>query len=286
MPELPEVETVRRSLDPFVVGRSVNRVILDTPSVWCGAGPDAIAGLTVTRSARRGKYLLFFLAPTHAAGTAYWLVVHLRMTGRLTLQDAPEPARKHTHVRIELDGETMPPIWLIFQDTRRFGRFSLYPAQSADQLPAALPRLGPEPLEPSFGAELLARQLSGHSRLNLKAALLNQAIVAGIGNIYADEILFASRLSPQRLAGSLDDAETARLADAVRSVLLRAVDLCGTTLKDYVDGWNRKGSFQHCLMVYGRSGQPCRRCGLAVQKKKLAGRSTHWCPACQPGLPD
>ena len=285
MPELPEVETVRRSLEPSILGQFVRHVILDTPSVWRGADPDTVTGLRITFSKRRGKYLLFFLEPAGTEGLAYWLVVHLRMTGRLTLQSSPEPVRPHTHVRLELGGKTPQPVWLIFQDTRRFGHFSLVPAQSADQLPDVLPCLGPEPLDPAFDAGVLGRQLSGHSRLNLKAALLNQAIIAGIGNIYADEILFASRLAPDRLAGSLDEAEIGRLADSIRDVLFRAVDLCGTTLKDYVDGWNRKGSFQHCLMVYGRAGQPCRRCDMTIQKKKLAGRSTHWCPACQPYLP-
>ena len=280
MPELPEVETIRRSLLPTVTGRIVNRVVIDTPAVFALPDPASIQGLNVAAIRRRGKYLLFWL--TGQTADPVWLIVHLRMTGRLTLQPEASPVKKHTHVRIELSSPVAPdPVWLIFQDTRRFGRMWLQQGASPDIWPDCLASLGPEPLDPPVSVDCLAGQLERHRGLSLKAALLNQSVIAGIGNIYADEILFAAGLPPDLLVVSLSRANMARLAAAIPAVLTRAIDLCGTTLRDYVDGWSQKGGFQACLMVYGRSGLPCRVCGHEIRKKKLAGRTTCWCPVCQ-----
>ena len=280
MPELPEVETIRRSLLPIILQRTIGAVVVDTPAVLL-AETGTIRGRRITAVRRRGKYLLFFLEKPGA--DPLWLLIHLRMTGRLTVQPEAEPVKKHTHVRIELlppaGGE---PVFLIFQDTRRFGRLWLAPAISPDSWPDCLNDLGPEPLEPPLTDDRLSGQLERHPALSLKAALLNQSVIAGIGNIYADEILFAAGLAPERSVAALTPEERGRLNQAIPAVLSRAIELCGTTLRDYVDGWSRAGRFQACLMVYGRSGLPCRVCGRVIRKKKLAGRTTSWCPFCQP----
>lgn len=280
MPELPEVETIRRSLLPVVTGRDINRIVIDSPTVFALPDPAIIMGRRIAAIRRRGKYLLFWL--TGQAAAPVWLIVHLRMTGRLTLQPEATPVKKHTHVRIELTSPAAPePAWLIFQDTRRFGRLWLQQGVSPDVWPECLAGLGPEPLDPPVSADCLAVQLARHRGLSVKAALLNQSVIAGIGNIYADEILFAAGLPPDLPVASLTGANLAHLAAAIPAVLTRAIELCGTTLRDYVDGWSQKGRFQACLMVYGRSGLPCRVCGHEIRKKKLAGRTTCWCPVCQ-----
>lgn len=280
MPELPEVETIRRSLLPIILQRTIGDVIVDTPAVLL-AEAATISGRRITAIRRRGKYLLFFLEKTGA--DPLWLLVHLRMTGRLTVQPDAEPVKKHTHVRLEL----LPPaggarVFLIFQDTRRFGRMWLAPAISPDSWPACLNGLGPEPLDPPLTDAALSSQLARHPGLSLKAALLNQSVLAGLGNIYTDEILFVAGLAPERSVASLSPEEQRQLGQAIAAVLSRAIELCGTTLRDYVDGWSRAGRFQSCLMVYGRSGLPCRVCGRIIRKKKLVGRTTSWCPFCQP----
>jgi len=283
MPELPEVESIRQSILPFVIGRSISRADILTPGVWLNQSlPET--GWQIDDIRRRGKYLLFAL--TRDVQKAC-LVVHLRMTGRLLLQTEDLTPARHTHVRLRLEpGEAAGsdrnrPLWLVFHDTRRFGRIWLLPGSLEGQ-PEGLANLGPEPLDPGFTAASLAIRLARHARSSLKAALLNQTTVAGLGNIYADESLFAAGLYPGRAAGSLTEQETARLASAIVRVLHQAIECQGTSLRDYVNGWNQQGSFQNCLMVYGRSGQPCRQCGAAVRKMRLAGRTTCWCPDCQP----
>ena len=305
MPELPEVESIRRSLLPTVIGRLISRVEVLTPGILiCDRlAPEGwqIAGLR-----RRGKYLIFDLTAggpdqsrnavirTAESGglggldglPAARLIVHLRMTGQLLLQTSEQPPEKHTHIRLTLlPASGGPPIWLIFHDTRRFGRIWLLPPGSALE-PAGLAAMGPEPLDLDFTAAVMTKQLATHRKQNLKAALLDQSVVAGLGNIYADEVLFSSGLAPSRPAGGLSGPETVRLAEAIRSVLLKAVDCAGTTLRDYVNGWNQEGRFQECLMVYGRAGQTCRACGAPLACGRLAGRTTVWCPSCQPERPD
>lgn len=284
MPELPEVETVRLSILPEIQGRIIGSLQILTPGVWLSDGTDPV-GWRIDDVSRRGKYLIFALSGGQKPVS---LICHLRMTGRLLLQTEELPPQKHTHVRMRLDPvgarTDSKPIWLDYVDPRRFGRLWLLAGESAD-LPKGLANLGPEPLTDDFNAEILAAKLEGR-QLTIKAMLLDQGTVAGLGNIYADESLFASGLNPARRASSLTIDEIGRLAGAVSDVLGRAIDCCGTTLRDYADGWNRKGKFQECLMVYGRAGEPCRRCGETIRLIRLAGRSTCFCPACQPGLPE
>ncbi len=298
MPELPEVESVRQSLLPELCGRIITKIDILTSSVWQNDGLPA-EGWRIDDIGRRGKYLIFELsrpggdkspigkaAESKAKLTAL-LIVHLRMTGQLLLKTEDPPLEKHAHVRMRLDrpandGQKDPrPLWLVYHDTRRFGRLWLLPANSRELLPKGLAALGPEPLDPGFDALQLARQLSKRQKSKLKAVLLDQSVIAGLGNIYADEVLFQSGLHPERTVASLDESELEKLAAAVVSVLRHAISCQGTTLRDYVNGWNQKGTFQNCLMVYKRAGLPCRICGQLIESRRIAGRTTCWCPNCQ-----
>jgi len=283
MPELPEVETVRRSIRPDILGRQIDDIEILTPGIWLGDRTD-LRGYRIEDLRRRGKYLIFILQNGLQQAK---LIVHLRMTGRLLLQQQDQPLQKHTHFRMILSEQGHSPgfnrLWLVFVDPRRFGRvWQLTAPETA--WPQGLAKLGPEPLDDLFDAEVLAGRLA-RRQANLKALLLDQTVIAGLGNIYADESLFAGSLHPARRACTLTPHEVARLALAIRDVLDRAIACNGTTFRDYADGWNRRGKFQDCLMVYGRAGEPCRICGTIIEKSRLAGRSTCWCPSCQPENP-
>ncbi|MCL6593007.1 MAG: DNA-formamidopyrimidine glycosylase [Alicyclobacillus sp.] len=273
MPELPEVETVRRALAQLLPGKTVDQVevrlarLIRTP-----ADPDEFAaslqGLTLTDVRRRGKYLLFEYPP-------FVLVSHLRMEGQYRLTAADEPEAPHTHVVIHFTDGTQ----LRYRDVRQFGTMDLLPA-GAD-LPRGLAELGPEPFDPALDAQAFYVRL--HKRqAPVKAVLLDQRCLAGLGNIYVDEALFLAGLHPQRAACRLTVRECAALLAAIRDVLTRAIAAGGSSVKSYVDGHGRHGGFQVELNVYSRTGQPCRRCGHPVEKLRIAGRGTHVCPVCQP----
>ncbi len=275
MPELPEVETVRRSLLDAVVGRLiVNVVPRSFPGVMGPEGVDAVAprlvGRRIKAIRRRGKYLLFGLDD----GTD--LMVHLRMTGSLVLTDRDQPPLRFEHLAIELDGGRD----LRFSDQRKFGRvLHLLPgaSQALDR------RIGPEPLDAGFTADRLAAALANR-RGKLKAVLLDQGLVAGLGNIYVDEALFHARLHPERPAGGLSPTETRRLHRAIRAVLRQGIANRGTTFSSFQDGYGAAGGNQATLNVYGRGrkGEPCPRCGRSLLLTTVAGRSTHFCGRCQP----
>lgn len=292
MPELPEVETVRISLEPLIRGCRIQAIRPVTPGVlidWIEPNfpGRAAAGLRVTTLRRRGKYLLIDLEAD------LLLVVHLRMTGQFSYQDPPQPLIKHDHVVFLLErteanpGKSTPdaldsaPVQLVFHDTRRFGRIWLLHKDQLEQI-RGLHTLGPEPHDPSLTGTILRQRLKRHARLNLKAALLDQTVLAGLGNIYADESLYLAGLNPNRLAGSLTREESERLLACLREILIRAVHARGTSVKDYVDALNVRGSFQYQLQVYGRAGQVCNRCDQPLSKTVLGGRTTVYCPACQP----
>ena len=200
--------------------------------------------------------------------------------------DLAQTMPDHTHVRLVFEDEkSRQSIWLDFHDTRRFGRIWLLRLDSKGRLqnaPGGFYLLGPEPLSDHFSARQLAKQLARRKKTPVKAALLDQTVLAGLGNIYVDESLFVARLHPARLTGTLDEQAIKRLHRSIRKILRYAISCQGTSLRDYVDGWNQKGRFQECLMVYGRSGQPCRKCGSIIKKTRLAGRTTSFCPNCQP----
>lgn len=284
MPELPEVETIRRDLDAELPGRAIRAVrVHHDDLILGGLDPSgfraATGGRWIGRIGRRAKFLLF---PLYAGGPGgpksrfeSLVRVQLRMTGRFWLGDGTPDPTKYRHPGIELDlddGRT-----LFYDDVRRLGGFDvLTPAEWS----ALDGRLGPEPLERGFGPAALAGRLAG-SRAPIKNALLDQRRLAGLGNIYASEALHRARIDPGRPAGSLGLDETRRLHRAIRGVLREALDRAGTTLRDYRAVNGRSGSFQTRLRVYARADEPCRRCRTPIRRIVQAGRSTFYCPDCQ-----
>ncbi len=270
MPELPEVETIRRQLAPAVEGRRLVRIRVLDPR-WCEPAPpeaiaDALDGRTIERLGRRGKYLVMsFEDDVH-------LVMHLRMTGNLLLT-GDEP--KHTRVRMELDDGQR----LFFVDVRRFGTGHVLLGSDALAEYFAS-RLGVEPLSPDFTAAALRERSRGRKQ-PVKAFLLNQERIAGVGNIYADEALWRARIHPLKPVGALRKPQIEALRDAVVESLHAGIDAKGASIDDYrhVDG--AQGSFQDRFLVHRRKGEPCPRCGTRIQKMRAAGRGTYICPRCQ-----
>jgi len=275
MPELPEVETVRRMLESSVIGRTIERVRLSRSklrSVPHARGlASALRGRTITALHRHGKYLLVELTGDHT------IISHLGMSGRWLFHPSPEARRlDHVHVRLEFkDGSRL---W--FQDPRRFGMFRLVPTDELHEDPS-LALLGADPLlNPPTGSGLAA--LAEGLRISAKLFLLDQRRIAGIGNIYASEILHRARIHPARPAGSLRPAEWTRIASEIRAVLGEAVDRMGTTFSSYRTLWNEPGAYGEQLRVYDRAGEPCRRCAAPIRRIVQGQRSTFYCAACQP----
>lgn len=270
MPELPEVETTRRGLAPLVVGRRIEALEVREPRLrWpVPAELEAVlAGQRIDSIARRAKYLLFGTD----AGT---LLVHLGMSGGLRFHEteAPPPG-KHDHLDIRFaDGAC-----LRYHDPRRFG--SVHFTAQPERHPL-LADLGPEPLSDAFTADYLADACRGRA-VAIKAHLMNARIVVGIGNIYANEALYRAGIHPARPAGRIGRARFAALVDAIRAVLEDAIERGGTTLRDFAGSDGRPGYFQLDLDVYGRDGQPCRRCATPIRAVIIGQRSTYYCPRCQ-----
>jgi formamidopyrimidine-DNA glycosylase len=270
MPELPEVETVRRGLALRLTGRQIVRAELRRPDLRRPFPPDLaerLGGARIGELSRRGKYILIELDDS---GT---LLLHLGMSGRITAGTADAPAEKHDHVVLTLDDGTV----VRFNDTRRFGTLD-YIVRGAEQAHPLLAALGPEPLEPGFDGGYLSRALAG-KLTPIKSALLDQKIVAGLGNIYVCEALYRAGVSPRRLAATVAGARAARLAAAVREVLEEAIAAGGSSLRDYVQANGELGYFQHRWAVYGKEGEPCPGCTCAegVRRIAQAGRSTFFC---------
>jgi formamidopyrimidine-DNA glycosylase len=268
VPELPEVETVRRSLLRTVLGRRIARVEIRSPHCWQGPR-HAVEGRSVIALGRRGKHLVLGLEGGWA------LTVHLRMTGRLLYVGAGAGAAmpdRHVHAVLHLDGGDR----LVFHDVRRFGRMAV---RRGEELAASLPS-GRDPVEDGLDAADLTRLLRGR-RGSVKALLLRQDVLAGLGNIYADEALWRARVHPLHPAGELGPGQVRALAAAIRGVLAEAIRYRGTTLADFRDARGEPGGFGPRLAVYGREGQPCRRCGSPVRRQVVAGRSSFFCPRCQ-----
>jgi formamidopyrimidine-DNA glycosylase len=265
MPELPEVETIVRSFRRRLEGRRIVAFRSRWPrqaSPSVAAVRRAIVGRRIARLTRRGKYVAFQLDPTG------FLLVHLRMSGRFEWSTPPEPEPRHVRTVWELDDGHR----LLFCDARKFGRI-LY----ADDLATATAELGREPLGRGFTASVLQALLHGRRR-RLKPLLLDQSVIAGLGNIYADEALFRARLHPLCRSDGVKPADAERLHAAIRTLLRDAIRRHGTTIDwIYPGGWMQKH-----LMVYGRAGQPCRRCGTPIQALRVGQRGTHICPRCQP----
>jgi formamidopyrimidine-DNA glycosylase len=270
VPELPEVETVAQGLRELLVGRTIVGACARWPRTVVFPGQDEFAaritGRQVVSVGRRGKYVVIGLDEGY-------LLIHLKMSGRLRVVPADEPLGKHTHTYFDLDDGQQ----LRFQDVRKFGRVYLVddPAQvTAD--------LGPEPLADDFSLDDFLRLLGQRSG-RLKPLLLDQTFIAGLGNIYADESLFVAGLHPLRKADTLTSEEQVRLYEAIRTVLSQAVAGGGTTLNDrgYLDARGEAGAYQEQISVYGRRGEPCYSCHTSIERIVLGGRSTHFCPQCQ-----
>ena len=272
IPELPEVETVRRELAPWLSGRTViaaERVAAPPGPRY--AGLERLPGQRIEAVLRRGKFLLMPLAGDASRDE---LIVHLGMTG--VLRYTPPPG----HLRVRLRVEGPEPSTLYFQDVRRFGRFTVVPAGDYRALPT-LAALGPDALAADFTAVAFRRALA-RSEVAVKTLLLSQRPVAGVGNIYADEALWRVGVHPARPARRLTKAQAEALHGAIRAVLEESVALQGTTLYDYRTVNGEVGAFLERLAVYGHAGEPCPRCGTAIVKLLVGQRGTHVCPGCQP----
>lgn len=282
MPELPEVETVRRGLERQVVGFAIERVeVLRARAIAAPKLPElfcaALTGCSVEAWHRRGKYLMADLE--RAGSPAGTWGVHLRMTGQFLWLEQPQPPCRHTRVRFwNHQGAE-----LRFVDTRSFGEmWWVPPEQPVESVITGLQRLGPEPFSEAFSPAYLSERLAG-SRRPIKTALLDQALVAGVGNIYADEALFMSRIPPHTPCGRLKAPELTALHAALVEVLTTSIGAGGTTFSDFRDLTGTNGNYGNAAWVYRRSGEPCRVCGTAIRREKLGGRSSHWCPSCQGG---
>jgi formamidopyrimidine-DNA glycosylase len=270
MPELPEVETARRGIHRYVAGRRIERVIVRDPRLRWRVPANLgrrLHGLRVQRVGRRGKYLVFRMG----AGS---LLLHLGMSGSLRFVDGAQPAGKHDHVDFVFEGGRV----LRFRDPRRFG--SVHWTTENPARHPLLRHLGPEPLGADFSGDYLFRRAEGR-RQNVKTFIMDSRMVAGVGNIYANEALFAAGIHPRRPAGRISRERCGRLADAIKRVLRAAIRKGGTTLRDFVNDAGEPGYFHLRLKVYDRAGKRCRRCSGTVQAIRTGQRSTFYCPRCQ-----
>lgn len=269
MPELPEVETIRRSLLPRLVGSTIQRVEVRERRLRRPIADDferRLAGRRIGDIARRGKYLLF------ALDAGEWLVVHLGMSGSLEVQPTTRDAARHDHVCLHLDGNRI----LVFNDPRRFGLMHIVD----DGGLARITNTGPDPIAEEWSGARLRALVRGRQR-PIKNILMDQTLIAGIGNIYANEILHLAQVRPRRRGNALRQRELDALAHAMRTVLLEAVRLGGSSISDFRDGDGKLGYFQLHFRVYDRDGQPCYGCGTAIRRVVLGGRSSFYCPHCQ-----
>lgn len=270
MPELPEVETTRRGIEPHVLGRRIEQVVIRESRLrWAIPATLAaeVVGRRIDSTSRRGKYLLLHLDNQDR------LIVHLGMSGGLRIVPVSEPPRKHDHVDFYLGARL-----LRFHDPRRFGAILPWRAGTAEH--PLLAKLGPEPLSDEFDGDYLYQRSRG-KRVAVKPFLMDSQVVVGTGNIYAAESLFRAGLRPSRPAGGISRAGYRRLALSLREVLGEALEQGGTTLRDFLSADGAPGYFQQVLSVYGRAGQPCRVCATPIASSRLGQRSSFWCPRCQ-----
>jgi len=271
MPELPEVETIRNELSPWVVGQSFTEVGIFDAQLVAETSAEGLRhellGQTIRSLERRGKYLIFNLSGGQC------LIVHLRMTGSLLLN--PDGIDRHARAAFCFSNGT----WLVFRDQRRLGLIRL--VENAETI---VGKLGPEPLAESFTPDVLAGLLSKH-HIPIKAALLDQNIIAGIGNMYADEALFAARIHPLRHADALLPQEIQTLYHSIRNVLWSAIGSKGASVDTYVRPGGQLGVAQFDFKVAHRNGQPCSGCGTPIQRISVRKRGAYFCPICQPFIP-
>ena len=287
MPELPEVETVRRGLANLIVGKVVSATDHDTPKSFPNTETDVrsfLIGANVTAVRRRAKVLMIDLS------TNYSLVVHLKMTGQLVYVGGDERfgaghpndslvnalPDKSTRVTLSFaDGSQ-----LFFNDQRKFGWVKLLPTAEIPRLPFML-KVGPEPLAETFTVDMFAERFQRRGRTNIKAAILDQSVVAGVGNIYADESLWGAKIHPKRLVATITPEEFEALYTDLREVMNLSIEKGGSSNRNYVNAEGKRGSYMDFARVFRREGLPCPRCGTTIEKLRVAGRGTHICPHCQ-----
>ncbi|OAB43886.1 DNA-formamidopyrimidine glycosylase [Paenibacillus antarcticus] len=274
MPELPEVETIIRTLNVLVKGKTIDHVSVHLARII--QRPDDIEefaflleGHTILGVERRGKFIRILL-------DGLVIVSHLRMEGRYGLYASEEPVEKHTHVVFHFNDGTE----LRYKDVRQFGTMHLF-ATGEDLVSLPLSKLGLEPLDQSFTLAQFKQVLTG-KKTKIKSVLLNQAYVVGIGNIYVDESLFKAGIHPESTTDVLDNKQIERLHTAIVSILLESIEAGGSSIKSYVNGQGEMGMFQQQLLVYGRQNKPCVNCSSIIEKTVVGGRGTHFCPTCQP----
>ena len=279
MPELPEVETIVRELRPRLLGLRIARIRVGKKTLRRSLGLNRMPHLTgkrIMNLSRRGKWIVIRFEKDII------LLFHLGMTGQLTMVSGEQPALPHTHLIADLEIRSRRPPgdgWqLRFRDIRRFGCIMLFPNESELDGFFKSSQLGPEPfgMKPGYWRTCLTR-----TRRCLKAVLLDQRVLAGVGNIYSDEALFEARLHPNQSGRTVHSREADRLRRAIMTVLNRAIKKRGSSIRDYVSGNGQQGEYQDEFRVYGRAGQPCPRCQRPIRRIRLAGRSTHYCPGCQ-----
>jgi formamidopyrimidine-DNA glycosylase len=273
LPELPEVETVRRTLAQLVLGKKIEEVKVLWPKMVKKPDEvdqfmDALKGQTIHDVSRRGKFLKFILDD-------FVLVSHLRMEGRYGLYSKDEPYDKHTHVLFTFTDKTE----LRYRDVRKFGTMHLFKKGEEDHV-MPLSQLGPEPFSEEFTEKVLKEGLMKTNR-KVKVALLDQKIVVGLGNIYVDEALFRAGIHPEREANTLKPREIKKIHQEIVNTLQEAVNKGGSTIRSYVNTQGEIGMFQLELFVYGRKAEPCKQCGTNLEKIVVGGRGTHFCPKCQ-----
>lgn len=287
MPELPEVETVRIGLSKLLPGRVIKQVEFDNPKSFPNTPEDVaqfVVGAKVVLVARRAKVLLIELS------SKYSLVIHLKMTGQLVFRGEQNFGAGHpnnslvgklpdktTHVTISFEDGSK----LFFNDQRKFGWVRVFPTTEVPNIDF-FKKVGPEPLDSSFTPDLLYERLQRRKNSNIKAALLDQSVLAGIGNIYADEGLWGAKTHPATLVKNLSKTQIAALYDELISVLKLSIEKGGSTDRNYVNAEGKKGSYISFAQVFRREGKPCSRCGTVIEKTRVAGRGTHICPYCQP----
>jgi formamidopyrimidine-DNA glycosylase len=267
MPELPEVETIARGLHAQVAGRRITDARLLTPGVLKAGNPASLPGQAVTHVSRRAKLLRLHLDGGNI------LAFHLKMTGRVWLAESGQALPRHTHLVCGLDGGDR----IVFEDTRRFGYCGIFSPQDLARWDFYT-GLGPEPLDTP--AEELAERI-GSRYAGVKSLLLNQTVLAGIGNIYADESLFAARIHPASTAANIPPARLLNLCTELQRILLEAIAAGGSTISDYRNAYGKSGIFQDSFQVYGKKGEPCPACGRPLRAEKIAGRTSTHCPRCQ-----
>lgn len=275
MPELPEVETVVNGLRSILKGRKIidievrEEALIGYPEADVEKFKEELTNCKITAMDRRGKYIIIKLDSQKE------MIIHLRMTGKLLVKEVKSYRDKHTHVIFVLDdGQEIR-----FNNVRKFGRIYLIDPEHPEQA-GGYAELGPEPLSSDFSVEDF-KKLFDNRRGIIKSLLMNQKFIAGIGNIYADEILFMSGIKPDRTADTLTEKEKEKIYFNMREILAKGIKYGGTTFSDYVNAFGEKGSFQMELKVYQREGQNCYECGTAVKKTKIGGRSTYYCSKCQ-----